>query len=247
MRKVQSSIFIILGTVLLLVALSIVLYNIREDTQGGETSQSIIMEIKSQISETTENTSPTEDTPTDSNSNESMDDEIEDRIATMEQDVREEYEVHQDDEEESEDKDEDEVTVEDPKVYISGDYYLGYITIPSLGLELPIMDELTKKNLKKSPCHYVGSIADGDLIIAGHNYNSHFGRLKELTYGDEIYITSVDGSVYQYEVTQSEIVNGSDVPSMKSGSDSWDLTLFTCTLSGKSRVTVRAVRVENPV
>ncbi len=39
---------------------------------------------------------------------------------------------------------------------------------------------------------------------------------------------------------------GTDIAQMTSGdAESWDLTLFTCTLSGQSRVTVRAALAES--
>lgn len=56
--------------------------------------------------------------------------------------------------------------------------YLGVLTIPALGLELPVQTEWSKANLKVSPCRQCGSTAGGDLVIAAHNYKSHFGRLS---------------------------------------------------------------------
>ena len=91
-----------------------------------------------------------------------------------------------------------------------------------------------------------GSAAGGDLIIAAHNYSSHFGRLDEFQGGEEIIFISADGTVLNYEVIQTENISGKDVEAMEFGSaDEWDLTLFTCTLSGQSRVTVRAVIKES--
>ena len=59
--------------------------------------------------------------------------------------------------------------------------YLGVLTIPALGLELPVQTEWSKANLKVSPCRQCGSTAGGDLVIAAHNYKSHFGRLSSLS------------------------------------------------------------------
>ena len=59
--------------------------------------------------------------------------------------------------------------------------YLGVLTIPTLGLELPVQTEWSKANLKVSPCRQCGSTAGGDLVIAAHNYKSHFGRLSSLS------------------------------------------------------------------
>lgn len=133
---------------------------------------------------------------------------------------------------------------EENLIEADGRLYVGIISIPSLQLELPVLSEWSYPNLKLSPCRYSGTAAGGNLIIAAHNYRSHFGRLQELGSGDTIFFTDGNGVTYEYETTQTENINGSDISAMEFGSaDSWDLTLFTCTLSGQSRVTVRATLV----
>lgn len=130
-------------------------------------------------------------------------------------------------------------------IEIDGNTYIGYITIPELSLELPVMSEWNYDNLKISPCRYKGTAAGGDLIIAAHNYQSHFGRLKEIYNGLIIYFTDGDGKVREYEIQQVETIDGQDIDAMEFGSaDTWDLTLFTCTIGGVSRVTVRAAEVK---
>ena len=133
---------------------------------------------------------------------------------------------------------------EEKLIEADGRLYVGIISIPSLQLELPVLSEWSYPNLKLSPCRYSGTAAGGNLIIAAHNYRSHFGRLQELVSGDTIFFTDGYGVTYEYETVQTENINGKDISAMESGSaDGWDLTLFTCTLSGQSRVAVRAVLV----
>ena len=122
-------------------------------------------------------------------------------------------------------------------VTLDGNTYMGYITIPSLGLNLPVLSEWSYTNLKIAPCRYSGTADSGNLIICGHNYTTHFGMLKNLTVGDDIYYVSIDGTVYHYTVTELETLAGTAVEEMISSD--YDLTLFTCTYSGQSRVTVR--------
>ncbi|MCD8119184.1 MAG: sortase [Lachnospiraceae bacterium] len=84
-----------------------------------------------------------------------------------------------------------------------------------------------------------------DLIICGHNYDRHFGKLKNLEPGDEITFTDVLGNVFSYEVSETVILKPTAVEEMADQeSGDWDLTLFTCTLGGRTRVTVRCMRVE---
>ena len=55
----------------------------------------------------------------------------------------------------------------------------------------------------------------------------------------------MDGNVFSYEVTLLEILQPNEADEMESGD--WDLTLFTCTVGGKSRVTVRCKRIGQDV
>jgi sortase A len=122
-------------------------------------------------------------------------------------------------------------------ITVDGSTYIGYISIPALNIDLPVNSEWSYPLLKKAPCRYKGSIFTDDLIIAGHNYQRHFGGLKLLETGDEVDFTDADGIVYKYTVSSVEKLAGRDVQGMEDGD--WDLTLFTCTIGGVSRVTVR--------
>lgn len=68
------------------------------------------------------------------------------------------------------------------EVEIDGYYYIGYISIPALGMELPVMSDWSYPQLNISPCRYAGSTKTDDLVIAGHNYTRHFGGIKNLSY-----------------------------------------------------------------
>ena len=127
--------------------------------------------------------------------------------------------------------------MEMPTKEIDGQTYIGMVEIPSLELSLPVISEWTYPRLKKAPCRYVGSIYSKDMVICGHNYDRHFGRLKELAVGDEIRFTDMDGNVFFYSVCGTEQLGGYAVEEMLAGE--WDLTLFTCTKGGRTRVTVR--------
>lgn len=135
--------------------------------------------------------------------------------------------------------------IQDTTMMVDEHGYIGIISLPDLNIELPVMSEWSYPNLKISPCRYKGSAISGDMIVAAHNYRSHFGRLSEFGGGETIIFKSVDGTVRTYEVTQITEINGRDIDAMDFGSaDSWDLTLFTCTLGGQSRVTIRAVEIK---
>lgn len=123
-------------------------------------------------------------------------------------------------------------------VQVDGYNYVGVLEIPAMELKLPVLEEWSESLLRVAPCMYEGNLYDG-MIIAGHNYRSHFGPITRLVAGDEIRFTDVDGNVWHYQVVSTEIINGHDVEAMEAGN--WDLTLFTCTLGGQERFTVRCV------
>lgn len=125
----------------------------------------------------------------------------------------------------------------DIQAALIGDYeYAGYLGIPSLGLELPVMAQWSYPRLKIAPCIYYGSAQEGNLVIAAHNYSRHFGGLSKLGQGEEVTYTDVEGHVWHYEVETTDVLSPEAVEDM-TGSE-YALTLFTCTYGGANRVTV---------
>lgn len=127
------------------------------------------------------------------------------------------------------------------RVEIGGYDYIGYLSLPSLELELPIMADWDYRRLQIAPCRYTGSVNGRDLVLMAHNYASHFGRISELQPGDPVLFTDMDGHTTQYQVEGRDVLPPGAVEEMTSGE--FDLTLFTCTYGGQSRVTVYCSRL----
>lgn len=125
---------------------------------------------------------------------------------------------------------------------IDGYAYIGYLTIPKLELELPVMADWDYARLRIAPCRYTGSVWGEDLVIMAHNYARHFGGLSDLSEGDSVIFTDMDGITTCYEVVAADILAPTAVEEMTSGD--FDLTLFTCTYGGRSRVTVYCDRIK---
>lgn len=119
---------------------------------------------------------------------------------------------------------------------------IGVLSIPVLELELPVLTDWSYAKLKIAPCHYFGSYYEKDFVIAAHNYQSHFGRLSELQPKDLILFTDISGAVYCYEVVLLETLPGNATEEMITSG--FDLSLYTCTPGGASRVTVRCNTVK---
>ena len=118
--------------------------------------------------------------------------------------------------------------------------YIGYLSVPALNLDLPVMADWSYPLLKLSPCRYTGATKTDDLVVMAHNYERHFGHISELSPGDEVVFTDMEGVVTRYAVAALDILNPTAVEEMTAGD--YDLTLFTCTYGGQSRVTVRCDR-----
>lgn len=148
--------------------------------------------------------------------------------------------------------------MEMPVQMVAGQNYIGLLSFPSLGLMLPVIDEWSYPSLKLAPCRYTGSAYDGTLVIAGHNYRTHFNRIKTLQTGDEVIFTDMAGNEFKYYVKFTEILQKDKVAEMTGGimesdweksassnfvkPNEWDLTLFTCTYGGHTRLAVRCVQ-----
>ena len=213
MNKKHGLFCVVLGTLLLIAAMSLVFYNRNENKKSGEAAETVLMELVEVIPAQPPTEPPTE-------------------IPTA-GDILAEYDIEP-----------TTVPKEETTVVIAENGYIGIVKIPDLQLELPVMSDWSYPKLNIAPCRYKGSVAEGDIIIAAHNYWSHFGRLSELGGGEVFTFTEADGTVHKYEITEIIQLDGRDIEGMDFGSaDSWDMTLFTCTLSGQSRVTVRGVEI----
>lgn len=129
-----------------------------------------------------------------------------------------------------------------PVQNIDGAEYVGIISIPSIARELPVFNDWNYSNLKTAPCRYSGTAYLNNMVICAHNYDIHFGSLKYLSYGDVITFTDMDGNVFIYSVIEILTLQPTAIEEMTTGD--WDLTLFTCTIGGATRVTVRCEKIE---
>lgn len=204
MRSKIGITLMVLGTVLILGALSLVLYNHNEAARAAEASQKVMPELVQQIQERYQNS-------TDENSTHTIPNYYDPTMTEVE---------------------------------IDGFAYVGYLYIPSLELELPVMSTCDETRLQYAPCRYSGSTKTDDLVIAAHNYYGHFANLYQLETGAEVIFTDMDGVVSKYDVIAIDTLQPTDVAEMVAGD--YDLTLFTCTFGGQSRVTVRCDYQKNP-
>lgn len=128
-----------------------------------------------------------------------------------------------------------------PVVEIDGHAYIGFLSIPSQEIEWPIMKDWDYEKLEIAPCRFTGSYFSDNLVIMGHNYRRHFRKITTMRVGDTVIFTDVDGQSITYEVVALDVLDPMAVEDMTAGE--YDLTLFTCTYGGRSRLTIRCNRI----
>ena len=131
-----------------------------------------------------------------------------------------------------------------PTVEIDGYRYAGILEIPALELRLPVMGgQWSYPKLRKAPGLYGGSVYRDNMVVAAHNYSSHFGRLKNLDMGSEIFFTDVEGNIFYFTAAWMDVLQPTEVDVLMDASD-WDLTLFTCTYGGRERYALRCIKLQ---
>lgn len=125
------------------------------------------------------------------------------------------------------------------------------ISIPKIGVDQIVVEGVARDDLKKGPGHYPQTPLPGqpgNAAIAGHRttYGQPFHRVDELAPGDEIIVTTRQGT-FRYEVSGTEIVAPSQVEVIEDRGDD-RLTLTSChpKYSARQRIIVSALLVDEP-
>ncbi len=137
---------------------------------------------------------------------------------------------------------------------VSGTGIMGYITIPKIGVELPVYHGTSDGVLQVAAGHLEGSSlpvggAGTHAVISAHRglpSAKLFTNLDELEVGDTFTITVLD-RVLTYEVDQVSIVLPTETDLLQPVEGKDYVTLMTCTPYGINthRLLVRGKRIEN--
>ena len=123
---------------------------------------------------------------------------------------------------------------------------IGIIEIPKINIYYPIISEINDELLKISPCRVSGPMPneDGNLCIAGHNYNNYkfFSKLVDLDVGDEIIIHDLKSNKFTYSIFEICEVNANDLsPLSATEGTKKQVTLITCNnLKSDNRIIIKA-------
>ena len=137
---------------------------------------------------------------------------------------------------------------------VSGSGVMGFITIPKIGIELPIYHSISKEVLNIACGHLEGSSlpigGEGQhCVLSAHRGLPHaklFTELDKMELGDTFVITVLD-QTYTYQVDQIKVVRPTDSSDIQMIPGRDLCTLLTCTPYGinSHRLLVRGTRIEN--
>ena len=137
---------------------------------------------------------------------------------------------------------------------VSGSGVMGFITIPKIGIELPVYHSIRNEVLNIACGHLEGtSLPVGGesthCVLSAHRGLPHaklFTDLNKLELGDTFQITIMDQTL-TYQVDQIKIVRPNEVDDIQIVPGEDLCTLLTCTPYGinSHRLLVRGTRIEN--
>ena len=121
---------------------------------------------------------------------------------------------------------------------------IALIDIPSVDISSVIVSGTEKEQIR----HYIGHFENtampgenGNFCIAGHSstiYNNVFNNLKNINLNDEIKIRTSDGE-FTYLVSEIFETEPTNVGVLNQNNDLKEMTIVTCTNSGKDRLIVK--------
>ena len=132
-----------------------------------------------------------------------------------------------------------------PQVTVDGDAMIGILQIEEVGIALPVLSDWDYEKLDRSPCRYSGTLEGNNLILLGHNYDQHLGRLKQLEPGDGVEFVDVAGRPHRFTVAETTVLRPTDVDALTE--QPYPLAIFTCTLGGRSRLVVFCNRADSGI
>lgn len=116
---------------------------------------------------------------------------------------------------------------QDLMLEINGEKVLGIINIEKIGFEGFIYEGTSMDTLDKGIGHFENSpYLNGNVCLAGHNYNNVWAKLHTLQNGDKITYTSFLGTK-NYKVNKITTINENDWTLLENTNENI-LTLITC-------------------
>lgn len=122
------------------------------------------------------------------------------------------------------------------------------LEIPFIEMKQHVLDETTDENLNIALTQIKKNQQPGigNFTIAGHKgYRDgrHFSNLAKVPVGEKVYLHSGD-TTYIYEITDFSVIPPTFVEVLDDQEGKNEITLITCTVSGKERVAVKGELID---
>ena len=122
------------------------------------------------------------------------------------------------------------------------------LEIPYIHIKQLVLDRTTDENLNIALTQIKENQqpGEGNFTIAGHRgYRDgrHFSKLEQVPVGENVFLHAKN-KVYKYEIVSSEIIEATDIEVLDNQAGKNEITLITCTVSGKQRVAVKGILKE---
>lgn len=105
---------------------------------------------------------------------------------------------------------------------VDGLDFVGIVEFPGYDSTLPVCGDWG--NVTRYPCRFSGSIYDGSLQLGATTQKGQYSFYREISLGDTVLFTDVEGNRYTFQVTAMRYENRIDQAVMQR--EEADLTLF---------------------
>lgn len=105
---------------------------------------------------------------------------------------------------------------------VEGINFAGILEVPKYGSTLPVCADWGE--VAKYPCRLSGSVYDRTLQIGGTSQKGEYDFYREISVGDSVFFTDVEGNRFSYEVTDIRYEKHADQTALQR--ENAALTLF---------------------
>lgn len=109
-----------------------------------------------------------------------------------------------------------------PVLSLEGTDFVGILELPRHGSALPVCADWGQPS--QYPCRFSGSVYDGSIQIGGTSQKGQYDFYREISVGDQLYFTDMEGNRYAYAVTDLRYEKHADQSAL--GRKGAALTLF---------------------
>lgn len=109
-----------------------------------------------------------------------------------------------------------------PVFSLEGNDFVGILEIPLYESELPVCADWG--NVSKYPCRFGGSIYNGTLKVGVTSQNGQYDFYRELSVGDDVFFTDMEGNRYSFKITSLRYEKHADINTLNKNDG--ELTVF---------------------